>query len=144
MGRATLRVDIGAGYNPKPGFIPCDENYVLNGIPDTTYLADQTVSMVHCKNTIHHVKDKEFFFKELKRIMKESGLLLIVECRQEFFQQNNILDYIWYKYINRNNDIYIERRYFDYEKELTKYRFKHIKTVFENEKEMKLFIKEKS
>lgn len=44
-----------------------------------TRLRDQSVDMINCANVIFQIEDKLSFFKEIARILKPKGTLLVIE-----------------------------------------------------------------
>lgn len=122
------RLDYGSGGNPKEGFQSSD----FCGSPGYDYFIknyevldakDHSFDEIHCRNVIHHIPEADLplLFNEFNRLLKENGLLIISEPREEFHEQNKLLDMIWYRWINVNHDIMIPNKYVDYKKHLDKF-----------------------
>lgn len=118
-----MKLDYGSGSQPKEGFMSSD--YI--GTPNYDfYIKDykvvdaksHTFDIVHCRNVIHHIPECDLprLFNEFKRLLRPDGKLIISEPRKEFHKRNQILDIVWYRFINKNFDIMIPQEYVDYRK----------------------------
>lgn len=135
-----LKLDFGSGHNPRKGFKTCD----ITQAPYLDYAFDPETYKVTCedhvfdeiiiRNVLHHIKDLESLFKEMKRILTNNGKLIIVEPRKEFYQQNLNLDILWYRYIIPRYEIWYSRFYRDCI-EIAKTFFKVKNVFYNNEKE---------
>lgn len=133
------RLDFGSGHNPIDGYKTCDVvprpflDYLVrdNAIDCSDGMFDE----IYCRNTIHHVKDIQPICDELFRVLRDDGILKIVECREEKYFANLILDNLWYRFINRNAEVFIAKKYRDYKKIFAK-KFILIKETINNEKEI--------
>jgi hypothetical protein len=119
-----LKIDFGSGYNPKLGFSSCDFTtnpmlcfqFIDNKIIDKNgnELLKNSVDEFFCKNVIHHIKNLDNLFKMFRYYLKYDGILTIIECNENHFTENVILDTIWYRYINPRYDIWISKLYRNY------------------------------
>lgn len=81
---------------------------------------DNSFEVVSAILTLHHVPDLTGFIKELKRVLKPNGLLLIIEHDNHNKFDNLITDlqHTLYSYLYDNNHKYLEEkiynRYFNY------------------------------
>lgn len=133
-------LDYGSGGNPKVGFKSSD----FCGSPGYDYYIkdykvlnaeDHSFDVIHCRNVIHHIPENDLpkLFSEFSRLLKEGGQLIISEPREEFHEQNKLLDIIWYRWINVNHDIMIPDKYVDYKKYLDKFEMVSSYNEFNNE-----------
>lgn len=94
-----IKIDIGSGYNPSIGYKTCDVNsycdyYMVDDIPD--YYVD----VIRLRNVIHHIRNLDEFISSLIKKLKPNGKLLIIDCNEENFKTNVILDKLWYRFVN--------------------------------------------
>lgn len=119
------KLDYGSGGNPKEGCKSSD----FCGSPGYDYYIkdyivleakDHSFDVIHCRNVIHHIPevDLPILFAEFNRLLKEDGQLIISEPREDFHEQNKLLDIIWYRWINVNHNIMIPEEYVDYKQYL--------------------------
>jgi hypothetical protein len=125
-----VKIDIGSGYNPAVGYKTLDSNYSSN-YHDIEELP--SVDVFRCRNVIHHIQNLNLFFKQLHEKLKNNGKIIIIEPIEEFYKQNLFLDNLWYRWINKRNDIYISNSYRDY-LQIAKVFFKIKKTKIRKEK----------
>ena len=119
------KLDYGSGSNPKKGFKSSDfcgspgyDYYIKNYI--VLEAEDHSFDVIHCRNVIHHIPENDLIklFSEFNRLLKDDGQLIISEPREDFHEQNKLLDIIWYRWINVNHSIMIPEKYVDYKKYL--------------------------
>lgn len=135
-----LCVDFGSGYNARPGFKTCD--ITTNPLLDYRYdgnnciegLDHDTVDVFYMRNVVHHIEDLKRVFNCIKRYLKLYGVLIVVDCRKEYFQANYFLDKVWYRHVNQTN-MYISPQYRDYISILTDIGFVVNSYNTKNEKE---------
>lgn len=145
-----LKIDFGSGYNPKKGYKTCDMTLspYLDFISKDNKIYDKkgeiqknSVDVIHCRNTLHHVKDLESLIKNFYTYLKPNGRLEVIDCRKEYFKGNVFLDKVWYRYINKNENIYISETYNDYKKMCESVGFKKVIERYKEEKEITIFLK---
>lgn len=109
------KLDFGSGYNPKKGFKSCDiygyVDYYFDPIKYKINVNDNEFDFIRCKNVIHHVKDLNKLSDEFYRVLKNDGLLKIIDVRKEYYDSNYFLDYLWYRYIIPRYDIWFSNKY---------------------------------
>lgn len=139
----SLFIDYGSGYNPKKGYKTCDftTNPCLdyNVIDYKIYNKDgelphKSVSIFRLRNVIHHIPNLQKLFENLKNYLMDDGVIEIIDVNEEHYKQNLCLDNLWYRYVNKRNDIWISQNYRDYAKIASKM-FKILHNFKENEKE---------
>lgn len=145
-----LKIDFGSGYNPKKGYKTCDITYspFLDYVTDGCKIYDKegelhpsSVDVLYARNTLHHIQDLQPLIQNFYKYLKPNGVLEIIDCRKEYFDKNILLDNIWYRYINKNNNIYISNRYRNYSKICIEVGFKLVHKKFNDEKETTIFKK---
>lgn len=143
-----MKLDFGSGHNPRKGYKTCDItnspylDYVFDPITYKVSCPNETFDEIFVKNVLHHVKDLDKLFKELKRILTKNGKIVIVEPRKEFYHKNLNLDLLWYRYINPRYDIWICPFYRDYKKISSKM-FKEQYLQYNEEKETRVLRRSK-
>lgn len=132
-------VDIGSGYNPRPGFKTCDDNFNCD-FYSVREIPENSVDVFNCRNVVHHVEDVFNFSQNMFNKMKENSAIVITDCRRENYNTNFFLDVLWYRYVFQRPNIFICSQYRDYS-----YFFKlFFNCVFhgeDHEKEIKIFTK---
>lgn len=85
-----VKIDLGAGKNPKPGFIGVDSidfgngNIICNIGKDRWPWDDSSVDEAHCSHVLEHLTnfndkwERVHFFNELYRVLKPGGTCLVV------------------------------------------------------------------
>ncbi len=108
--------DIGAGKAPYKKFISCKKYIGVDvedrgGVPDVLIedinlglsLANESVDLVLCTEVLEHVKKPAFVLKELHRILKKDGMLVLTtpmvwpvhEAPNDYFRYTNFgLEYL--------------------------------------------------
>lgn len=78
---------------------------------DKIDLDDNSVDLASCILMLHHVKNLDLFLKEIKRILKPNGVLLIIEHNNYDDYDNLILDilHMLYGYLYDKNNRYLEQ-----------------------------------
>ena len=144
----NLHIDFLSGYNPVVGFKTCDYIYTpkLDLFFDTdTYtilgVNDSSVSFLWCRNAIHHIKDLNKLVKEFYRVLSTDGFVVVVECREEYFANNVLLDTIWYRGITQREEVWFSHEYRNYEDVFVKHGFFLYHSSTDKEKEIKKFKK---
>lgn len=107
-------VDVGSGYNPKPGYMTCDNNYGCD-FYNIDEIPDNYVDQFHLRNVIHHIENLHIFAKKLYDKQRWGGGLQIIDCIEGQYHINYLWDLIWYRYVNFRNDIFISNCYRDFE-----------------------------
>jgi hypothetical protein len=97
------------------------------------YLEEKSVDNFYLRNVIHLVKDLSKLFNILNSYLKEDGILEIVDCREECYKTNYLLDNIYYRFVNNKEKIFINEKYRNY--------FKLLELTYNNEKEKSIWIK---
>lgn len=124
---APKLLDFGSGYKPEPGFMTCD----IGGSSALDYYFKdnkitcnkETFDVIRCRNVLHHVEDLNRLFKEFWRALKPGGGIIIVEPRQEIFQENVALDHLWYRLVMPRYEVWYAKEYREYVKEARKVGF---------------------
>lgn len=86
----------------------------VNIVNDKIDLEDNSIDFASCILMLHHVKNLEMLLKEIKRILKPNGILLIIEHNNYDDYDNLILDllHMLYGYLyDKNNRYLIEPDY---------------------------------
>jgi ubiquinone/menaquinone biosynthesis C-methylase UbiE len=148
MGKYKKYIDFLSGYNPAPGFSTCDyiyhpsldiffdiENYRFENIKDTS------INLIRCRNAVHHVPDLYKLVKEFNRVLTSFGKVVIIECREDKYPANFLLDTIWYRGVNNREEIWFSPVYRNYTDILTTQQFTLIESKQTELKEIKVFIK---
>jgi len=123
-----MKLDYGSGRQPKEGFKSSD----FCGAPNYDYyiinykvldINDSICEVIHCRNVIHHIPEKDLstLFKEFDRLLRDDGILIISEPREEYHEQNKFLDMLWYNFLVKDNTIMIPDKYVNYKKYLTQF-----------------------
>lgn len=136
-----MKLDVGSGYNPLRGFKTCD-NAVYADYRSIEEVETNSVDVLNCSNTLHHVENLNHMIQEFNRVTKDDGFCIVSECRKEDFKVNLFLDILWYHFILNRRDIYVSREYREYESIFLNNGFKLVFHLERNEKELKLFKKE--
>ncbi len=142
-----MKLDYGSGSKPREGFKSSD----FCGSPAFDFyiedyrvldLEDKTCSVIHCRNVIHHIPEKDLpiLFGEFKRLLKDGGQLILSEPRKEFHLQNKILDIIWYRFLTYSPEIMIPDKYVDYKKYLSDF---EVESVVDDNRNEVLTLKKK-
>lgn len=133
-----LCIDFGSGYNPQIGFKTCDVNVGCdyNSIGE---VEDNSVDYLRARNVLHHIEDVDSLIKEFKRVLKKDAKVIILDCRKDFFKINVLLDTIWYRSVNKRDDIFIRQSYLNYVDIFINNGFKLIIDMNIKEKELKIF-----
>jgi ubiquinone/menaquinone biosynthesis C-methylase UbiE len=140
------KLDFGSGYNPRKGYMTCD----MTNSPFLDFCYDSDLNFLSCdndyfdkiniKNVFHHIKNLEECVMELYRVLKTGGLIVLTDVCREKYLSNYNLDYLWYRIINVNYDIWFSSKYRNYFKIMEAF-FK-IKRRFKfKEKEISIWIK---
>ncbi|WAB25137.1 putative methyltransferase [Lysinibacillus phage vB_LfM_LysYB1] len=135
-----MNLDYGSGSKPKKGFKSSD----FCGAPGYDYfikdyrvldLEDKSCDVIHCRNVIHHIPEADLplLFGEFKRLLKDNGVLIISEPREEFHEQNKLLDLIWYRFLTYAPEIMVPDKYVDYKKYLEGFVTVHTEDENKNE-----------
>jgi len=103
-------------------------------------LPHNSVSIFRLRNVIHHIPNLQKLFENLKNYLRDDGVIEIIDVNEEHYKQNLCLDNLWYRYVNKRNDIWISQNYRDYAKIACKM-FKILHNFKENEKECIVLIK---
>lgn len=135
-----MKLDYGSGRQPREGFMTSDfcgaPNYDFY-IQDYKVLdaKDHTFDVIHCRNVIHHIpkQDLPTLFAEFNRLLKYDGQLIISEPREEFHQQNLILDIIWYRFLTYDRNIMIPQEYVDYKQYMADFEIIETENEYNNE-----------
>lgn len=135
-----MKLDFGSGHNPRKGFKTSD----ITSSPFLDYVINPETYQVSCENNIfdevlvrnvfHHIKNPDSLFKELSRITKPNGKIVIVDAREEYYRANVVLDVVWYRYIFSRQDIWICNQYRNIVKWAEKY-FKVERITYHQEKQ---------
>lgn len=146
----NLYIDIGSGYNPKPGYKTAD----ITGFPNLDYvikdgriysatgeLEENSVDGFRLRNVIHHVKDLDRLFTNLFRYLNHTGEIEIIECSKEHYYSNFCLDNLWYRYVISRPEIWFSRKYRNYIEIAEKIGFRVISKKSVGEKEIIKLIK---
>lgn len=144
MTMRKLRIDFGSGYNPKKGYKTCDVttnpmlDYQYDGKDTIIGLEENSIDVFYMRNVVHHIPNLQITFKAIRKYIKSSGKLIIIDCNRKHFNTNVILDKIWYRYVGNDNNIFISETYRDYMKILTELGFKQ--TFYKQLKEKEITI----
>jgi len=142
-----MKLDFGSGHNPLLGFKTCDitegADYRFNSVLYEIPLPDNSVSELHYRNTLHHIRCLDLLAAEFYRIMMPGAKLVIIEVTRKAYQINKFLDSLWYRGIIPRPEIWCSEEYRDYIK-IFKEWFKFNQYETKNEKEIVVFIKEDS
>lgn len=100
-----MKLDYGCGYwNLKKGWKNADTfsylgiDYTID--PKTGKIKDlenKSCDIINLRNVLHHVKDMSLVFKEIDRLLKNKGKVVISEPKKEKWIGNVILDIWWYR-----------------------------------------------
>ena len=73
-------------------------------------MPDNSFDFISCILMLHHVKDLDKIIKEIKRLLKPDGILLIIEHNNYDDYDNMTLDilHMFYGYLYDNNKNYLE------------------------------------
>ena len=67
--------------------LECDRHVtVMHGSVERTQLDDESVDMIFCHQTIHHVVNQPRTVREFYRVLKPQGVLLVSESCQQFIE----------------------------------------------------------
>jgi len=152
-----LKIDFGSGYNLKKDYRSCDfitspgldffYDKNKNMIIDKTgkEIEDESVDVFRIRNVIHHITDIKPLIYYLYKKLKRDGVLFIIDCKEEFYLKNTILDIIWYRFLKNYNEIKIIPYYRDYNKIIKEtFNFGSCFLFYnKNEKQASLFYKKK-
>ena len=130
-----MLVDFGSGYRPYKKYKTCDFNYGCD-FYNIKEIPDNSVTLIRCRNVIHHIPDLINLFKEFNRILKKNGRAVIIDCAKDYVKINYILDTIYYKGIAKNNNIWYTSNYRD----ITKFINGKLKVVKEHKIRTKSWI----
>lgn len=138
-----LKIDFGSGYSPRKGYSTCDITYSpfldyvydvhKNEILDLNY---NSVDVFYLRNVVHHLKYLKLTLNKLSKYLKFNGIIIIEDCRKEYFKQNVFLDRLWYRYIIPREEIWFSNVYRDYSIIMNELNFKLINKKYKNEKEI--------
>lgn len=115
-----LCIDFGSGYNPKKGYKTCDItnsphlDYRYDGKDNIEGLEENSVDVFYLRNVVHHIQDLWMTFTTIRKYLKYAGKLIIIDCNKESFEENVMLDRIWYRFVNNDRNIYISEKYRNY------------------------------
>lgn len=106
-----MKLDVGSGYHPAPGYYTAD----IGGSPSLDYhiidghieCPDALFEEVRARNVVHHIKEPASFFAELARVTQPGGTVVIIEPVPTRFEINRTLDILWYRYIYCRPEIFI-------------------------------------
>ena len=140
-----FKLDFGSGYSPTDGYFTCDIepaftlDYLYN-IEQNKIIGinDSSVDCIKCRNVIHHVQDLGALVLEFKRILKTNGIIEITEPNELSYDANNVLDYVWYRYIIPRYNIWFSPKYREYRKIFSS-QFNETSYIMKNEKEMVIY-----
>jgi len=138
------KLDFGSGYNPKAGFKTCDINgYVDYYFDMISYKVDtdDKFDYIRCRNVIHHIKDIDKLSKEFNRLLKDDGVLEIIDVREEYYSENYYLDYLWYRFVIPRHEVWFCEQYRNCKNYFKEFDLAEHKK--EKEKEIFLFHKKK-
>jgi ubiquinone/menaquinone biosynthesis C-methylase UbiE len=107
-----FKLDFGSGYNPTPDYKTLDCNYTCDYY-DIDEIPDNSIDIIRCRNVLHHIDDLDSLIKKFKLKLKNNGTIKIIDCNSENYSKNIYLDYLWYRYIFKRYDIYINYYYRD-------------------------------
>lgn len=123
MESEKLFIDYGSGYNPCDGYKTAD----ITGFPNLDFLiinnhiynkdselSKSSVDKFRLRNVIHHIKNLNELFEQLRYYIKDNGTIDIVECSKEYYNTNYYLDYLWYRFIIPRYEIWFSKNYRDY------------------------------
>lgn len=131
-------VDFGSGHNPRKGFLSCDitSNADLYYNTETFEIENfnEKVDLINVRNVVHHLPDIKRTMNSLKKYLTKNGKIVIIEPSKENFKTNLFLDVLWYRGINKREDIEIFN-YRDYHKILSD-DFCIKKTILSHEKQV--------
>lgn len=143
-----LNIDFGSGYNPKEGYKTCDNTF--SPMLDYCYdeknnkilgLEPHSVDNFHIRNVLHHIKDIPRLIDCLSYYLSPTGQITVIDCRQEYFEQNLILDILWYRYIIPRYEVKFNLKYIDYASIFKAKGYQVIFHKYEQEKEIYIFTK---
>ena len=89
-------------------------DYQYDGFDVIVGLREKSVDEFHVRNVIHHMPDIKRTIRCLKRYLKIKGKIVIIDCDDKHFKTNVCLDNVWYRFINKNNKIFISQVWRDY------------------------------
>lgn len=134
-------VDFGSGHNPRKGFLSCDKtgNVDLYYNEETNEIEglDKSVDIFYLRNVVHHLPSIERVVECLLKYLTKNGRVVVIEPTRESFGANLFLDFLWYRGINKREDIEIFG-WRDYNSVLSKY-FSTKKKLTDNYKEITLY-----
>ena len=144
MESEKLLIDYGSGYSPYNGYKTED----VTGFPNLDFLivnnkifnkdseiSKDSVNGFRLRNVIHHIKDLEDLFSNLKSYLQLGGTIEIIECSKQNFTANFFLDFLWYRVIIPRYDIWFSKGYRDYISIAKHYGFSLVEYKEEAEKE---------
>jgi len=138
------RLDYGSGYNPRKNFYTADiYGHVDYYIDPTTYKlnTNNKFDFILARNVLHHIKNLDKLVKEFYSMLNDNGRVAVIEPAKEYYKQNYILDYIWYRFVIPRYEVWFCDHYRDYEKNFIANGFRLLKSFRLKEKEVKLFLK---
>lgn len=117
--------------------------YVKNSAEDLKEIPSSSIDIILSISVFEHVKDVEASFQEMKRVLKEGGIMYHrIDLRDHYnfnkpFKFLKYSDYIWTNFLTKEGFSYTNRlRVDDFGNLLTKYNFEILnitKDVYENE-----------
>jgi len=86
-------IDFGSGYNPQEGFKTCDVNAGCdyNSIEE---VESNSVEYIRARNVLHHIEDLNSLLNQFKRVLIKGGKVIVIDCKEDFFKINVLLDTI--------------------------------------------------
>ncbi len=117
-----MLLDFGSGHQPREGFKLCDvDGYAIDYQFDALRyrilgLPDSSVTVLHCRNVLHHVFSLDYLAEEFHRVLKPGGIVHIIDCTPAAFPANVFLDRLWYRGIIPRPKVWIAEKYRDYAK----------------------------
>lgn len=133
-----MKLDFGSGFAPIKGWATLDSgaNCTFNSINE---IPDNTITKIRFRNVLHHIQDLDLLFSEITPKLRSNAKIIVIECREEYYRANLILDLLWYRFIQNRTDIHIAPRYRDYRKTLKNLGFTLQQQTVEDEKEVVIF-----
>lgn len=141
-----MLLDFGSGHRPRIGFKRCDvDGWAIDLQFDPVRyrvldLPANYVTVIHCRNVLHHVYNLDALAEEFHRILKPGGIVHVIDCTPAAFPANVFLDRLWYRGIIPRPEVWIAGQYRDYTKPFSVF-FNCLRKSAANEKEEYFFQK---